>query len=62
MGDEVLLAGRTNWKDSDLKSGPFTKHSTVGGFGPKVYTISGRQLRQTKDLKCVGVYGLEEMG
>ena len=62
VGEKVLLARRANWKDSDSKSGPFTKHSTVGGFGPKLYTVSGRQLRQTKDLKYVAVYGLEELG
>lgn len=62
LGQKVLLARRANWKESDGKSGPFTKHSTVGGFGPKIYTISGRQLRQTKGLKYVAVYGLEELG
>lgn len=62
LGQKVLLARRANWKESDSKSGPFTKHSTVGGFGPRPYTISGRQLRQTKKLKYVAVYGLEELG
>lgn len=62
LGQKVLLARRANWKDSDAKSGPFTKHSTVGGFGSTIYTISGRQLRQTKALKYVAVYGLEEFG
>ena len=64
-GDKVLLARRANWKDPDQKSGIFSKHSTVGGFGPVVYTVSGRQLRQSKSgggKHYVAVYGLKEMG
>ena len=63
LGQKVLLARRANWKDGKQKSGgPFAKHSTVGGFGPTIYTISGRQLRQTKNLRYVAVYGLQELG
>ena len=62
LGEKVLLARRANWKDAEQKSGVFSKHSTVGGFGPKEYTISGRQLRQTAKRKFVAVYSLEEMG
>ena len=62
-GQKVLLARHANWKDAEQKSaGAFSKFSTEGGFGPKVYTVSGRQLRQTKTGKFVAVYGLEEMG
>ena len=61
----MLLARRANWKDPDQKSGIFSKHSTVGGFGPVVYTVSGCQLRQSKSgagKHYVAVYGLKEMG
>lgn len=64
LGQHVLLARKANWSETAEKSGPFTKHSTVGGFGPKIYTISGRQLRQTKESNknFVAVYSLEELG
>jgi hypothetical protein len=59
LGDKVLLARRANW--SDQKKG-FSKYSTEGGFGETVYTVSGRQLRQTATKKFVAVYALKEMG
>ena len=64
VGQKVLLARRANWKDAEEKSGVFTKASTVGGFGKKVYTISARQLRGTKKSvpTFVAVYALEQFG
>ena len=62
LGEKVLLSRRANWKDSEQKSGVFSKHSTVGGFGPQEFTISGRQLRQTANKKFVAVYSLQEIG
>jgi hypothetical protein len=59
LGDTVLLARRANWRDQ--KKG-FAKYSTEGGFGEKIYTVSGRQLRQTASKKFVAVYALKEMG
>lgn len=60
LGQKVLLARRANWRDE--KSGAFSKHSTLGGFGTREYTVGGRQLRQTASNKFVAVYGLEEFG
>ena len=63
LGQKVLLARRANWKEGEKNQ--FAKHSVVGGFGPKVYTVSGRQLRQSaaKNRKMfVAVYGLSELG
>jgi len=67
LGQKVLLARRSNWKkfegDPDHKSYTFLKASTKGGFGDKVFTVSGRQLRATKGFKkFVAVYSLSEMG
>lgn len=67
LGDKVLLARKANWKrregDTDQGAGVFLKASTVGGFGDRVFTVSGRQLRKTKHFKSyVPVYSLAEMG
>ena len=67
LGQKVLLARRANWKkfegDPDHKSYTFLKASTKGGFGDRLFTISGRQLRATKGFKqMVAVYSLSEMG
>lgn len=67
LGQKVLLARRSNWKkfegDPDNKSYTFLKASTKGGYGDKLFTVSGRQLRTTKKFnKMVPVYSLSEMG
>lgn len=63
LGQKVLLARRANWKEADEKLKTFTKISSEGGFGPTVYTISGRQLRSSKNYKqFVPVYSLDELG
>ena len=63
LGQRVLLARKANWKDAEEKWTTFTKVSTQGGFGSKVYTVSGRQLRATKNFKqFVPVYSLAELG
>jgi hypothetical protein len=63
LGQKVLLARRANWKEHDEKLTAFTKISSVGGFGTTVYTVSGRQLRASKNNKAyVPVYSLLELG
>jgi hypothetical protein len=63
LGDKVLLARRANWKEAEQKLTAFTKVSSVGGFGPTVYTVSGRQLRSTKRFRdFVPCYSLAELG
>ena len=67
LGEKVLLARSANWKATTAEGGggggAFAKASVQGGFGDKVFTISGRQLRKTKGLKnFVTVYSLAEMG
>ena len=63
LGQKVLLARRANWKEADEKLKTFTKISSEGGFGPTPYTISGRQLRSSKNYKhFVPVYSLDELG
>lgn len=63
LGQRVLLARRANWKETDEKLTAFTKVSVRGGFGPTVFTVSGRQLRSTKNYKVVvPVYSLAELG
>ena len=63
LGEKVLLARTANWKFGEEKLGHFGKVSMVGGFGQKAYTVSGRQLRSTKDKnRYVEVYSLDEFG
>ena len=63
LGDKVLLARKANWKETHEKLKTFDKISKIGGFGPTSFTISGRQLRRTKDRKhFVACYSLAEMG
>ena len=67
LGQQVLLARRANWKkfegDTDKHPTTFLKASTVGGFGDRRFTVSGRQLRKQKGLKdFIAVYSLAEMG
>jgi hypothetical protein len=50
LGQRVLLAKKANWK-KPLST--FHKASVKGSFGSTPVTISGRQLRKTKDYKRV---------
>ena len=63
LGQRVLLARRATWADGSEKLKAFTKISTEGGFGKRVYTVSGRQLHASKWQKSyVPVYSLNEVG
>lgn len=61
LGDRVRVSRKADWTDPENRSG-FKKASTVGGFGSRIYTVSGRQLRATKDgSRFVPVYQLKEI-
>jgi hypothetical protein len=55
------VSRKVDWSDpANRKS--FQKTSTAGGFGNKIYTITGRQLRACKSFKkYVPVYQLSDM-
>jgi hypothetical protein len=61
LGQRVRVSRKVDWSDpANRKS--FQKTSTVGGFGNKIYTITGRQLRACKSFKkYVPVYQLSDM-
>jgi hypothetical protein len=59
----VLLARRATWDDQSEKQKIFTKTSVEGGYGKRVFTVGGRQLRASKMHKSyVQVYSLSELG
>ena len=61
LGDRVRVSRKADWTDPENRSS-FKKVSTVGGFGSRVYTISGRQLRTNKEgARFVPVYKLKEI-
>lgn len=61
LGDKVRVSRKADWTDPENRSS-FKKVSVLGGFGSKVYTVSGRQLRLTKTQKhYVQVYQLAEI-
>ena len=63
LGEKVLLARRANWLETEEKLKTLDKISKIGGFGPTVFTISGRQLRTSKDRKSfIPCYSLLELG
>ena len=63
LGDRVLVARSANWKFGEEKLKAFGKVSMLGGFGNRLFTISGRQLRATKKGdRYVAVYSLAEFG
>ena len=63
LGDRVLLARSTTWDDESEKKKAFTKISVEGGYGKRVFTVGGRQLRASKWHKSyVPVYSLTELG
>ena len=63
LGQRVMLSRAANWSDGSEKLRTFVRASVRGGFGKNVYTVSGRQLRTTKNFKeYVPVYSLEELG
>lgn len=60
IGDKVLLLRTANWKS---KGRGFPKPSIEGSYGSEEYTVSGRQLRASRDFKTLlPVYSLEEFG
>lgn len=62
LGDRVRVSRKADWTDPNNRGGGFQKVSMVGGYGSKIYTISGRQLRATKDFaRFVPVYKLAEV-
>jgi hypothetical protein len=62
VGQKVLLSKKAEWK-SKHKYHAFTKYSVEGGFSDQTYTVSGMQLRKTKNMKdFVPVYSLREYG
>jgi len=63
LGDRVLLSRRATWDDEKEKLKAFTKVSTEGGFGKRIFTVGARQLRASKWQKSyVPVYSLSELG
>jgi hypothetical protein len=61
LGDRVRVSRKADWTDPDNRSS-FKKASVVGSFGSRVYTVSARQLRTTKDgSRFVPVYKLKEV-
>ena len=63
LGDRVLLARRAVWDDESEKKKAFTKTSVEGGYGKRIFTVGGRQLRASKWQKSyVPVYSLTELG
>ena len=61
LGDKVRVSRKADWTDPENRAG-FKKVSTVGGYGSKIYTVSGRQLRTTKEgNRFVPVYRLKEI-
>lgn len=63
LGERVLLARRATWDDQSEKMKAFLKTSQEGGFGKRIFTIGGRQLRASKWQKSyVPVYSLNELG
>jgi hypothetical protein len=60
LGQKVLLARKADWSKKPYR---FVKISELGGFGPSVYTVSGRQLRANKRFdRYIPVYSLKELG
>lgn len=63
LGDKVRVARWSNWKDRTEHGTGFKKVSVEGGFGNKIYTVAGRQLRANKAFdRFVAVYSLDEFG
>jgi len=62
IGDKVLLLRKFDWKSKAVSSS-FYKPSIDGSYGPREYTVSGRQLRADKSFaNLVPVYSLAEFG
>lgn len=61
LGDRVRVAGKADWTDPESRK-QFRKVSVLGSYGRKFYTVSGRQLRATRDGRTlVPVYQLLEL-
>lgn len=62
LGQKVLLSKRAEWK-SKHRYHAFEKYSVEGGYSSNVYTVSGMQLRRTRQPNSlVAVYSLREYG
>jgi hypothetical protein len=60
LGQKVLLSRKADWS---TRQQAFVKISELGGFGKKIFTISGRQLRANKRYdRYIPVYSLKELG
>jgi hypothetical protein len=60
LGDRVRVSRKVDWADADNRNAAFKKASMHGGYGQKIYTVVGRQLRATKNNdRYVAVYALE---
>lgn len=61
LGDRVRVGRKADWTDPASRDG-FRKASMTGNFGARIFTVSSRQLRMTKDAKrLVPVYQLKEL-
>ena len=61
LGSRVLLNKSANYSH-DEKTHAFHKVSVEGGYGSKIYTVSGRQLRMNRQgNQLVAVYSLQEL-
>ena len=61
LNDRVRVSRKADWTDPENRTS-FKKVSLVGGFGNKIYTVSGRQLRSDRSMKrYVPVYQLAEI-
>ena len=61
LGQKVRVSRKVDWTDPENRK-VFKRVSTLGGFGNKIYTVTGRQLRACKSFKrYVAVYQLSDM-
>lgn len=60
LGEKVLLSRKADWS---TRQQAFVKISEFGGYGQKIFTISGRQLRANRRFdRYIPVYSLKELG
>lgn len=56
IGDKVHVSFKADWRHATTEShSAFAKPSVKGSFSPKIYTISGRELRKTSAISSGGV-------
>ena len=62
LGDRVRVSRKVDWADADNRNAAFKKSTMHGGYGTKLYTVVGRQLRANKKHdRYVAVYALDGM-